>query len=215
MIELRLYNRALVGAALALLAWASPAICLQAARDQRPSEALQPQEPATRLEKLMLRKSVLVVKEAHIIGAVPGLEGTEVRIEALALTVPAERERVFGVRLVRAAPRREAAELSALVDFDELASFKEALDYMLRAATEAKPPDESSAGGAVSTTEFTILTRGGVKAALVQTGRQFTGLVRVGRAGEEGEVSFGIGALGRLRALLSQARDRLVALGAK
>ncbi|HWP44009.1 MAG TPA: hypothetical protein VNO14_12275 [Blastocatellia bacterium] len=173
----------------------------------------QAEEPATKLEKFMLRKNLLLIKETRLIGAVPGLEGTEVRVEAVALSAPSERERVYGVRLVRPVAGKDATGSEGIIDFDEIASFQEALDHMLRAASEAKPPDPSSpASGSI--TELAISTRGGVRCALVQTGRQFTGRLQVRGTAEEAGISFGIGALGRLRSLLGQARERLVALGA-
>jgi hypothetical protein len=63
--------------------------------------------------------------------------------------------------------------------------------------------------------EFAFTTRGGVRAALVQTGRQFTGQLQVSRAAQDGGVSFGVGALGRLRNLIAEAREKLAGLGAK
>jgi len=208
MFERRMHKSVLVGAALALSLCASSAVCGQSPNEPEPV-------PATRLEKFLSRKSLLVIKETHFIGAVPGLQGSEVRIEALALSAPGERERVYGVRLVRPVTRKEAGEQSGIIDFDELDSLQGALDHMLRAVSEAKAPDQSAQESVLPSVEFAFTTRGGVRAALVQTGRQFTCQLQVSRAAQDGEVTFGVGALGRLRSLIAEAREKLADLGAK
>jgi hypothetical protein len=204
-----MHKSVLVGSALVLSLSASAAVC-----GQSPGET-EPPGPATKLEKFLSRKNLLVIKETHFIGAVPGLQGSEVRLEAVALSAPTERERAYGVRLARTVTQKEAGEQAGIIDFDELDSFRGALDQMLRVASEAKLPDESPQGAILPSVELAFTTRGGVKAALVQSGRQFTGQLQVSRATEDGEISFGVGALGRLRSLIAQARDKLVGLGAK
>jgi hypothetical protein len=197
----------LIAASLVLFVWSPQGFCRQSSE----------QEPATRIERFLSRKNVLVIKEARFIGAVPGLQGAEVRIEAMSLGTPGERERVYGVRLLRPATRKDAAEESGIIDFDELASLQEALEFMLRKASEAKAPERSPEATTATGpgVEFAISTRGGVRASLVQTGRQFTGQLQVSRSSEDAGISFGIGALGRLRGLIAEARTLLAEMGAR
>lgn len=200
-------KRVLIAASLVLFVWPPQGFCRQSSE----------QEPATKIERFLSRKNVLVIKEARFIGAVPGLQGAEVRIEAMSLGTPGERERVYGVRLLRPATRKDAAEESGIIDFDELASLQEALEFMLQKASEAKAPDQSpeATTGTGPGVEFAIATRGGVRASLVQTGRQFTGQLQVSPSSEDAGISFGIGALGRLRSLIAEARTLLAEMGAR
>jgi hypothetical protein len=202
------------------------------AADHLPNSAKD--EPATKLEKFMARKNVLIVKDAYSVGSVPGQQGSEVKVEAVVVSAVGEVTKIYGLSLIRFANRASVGErLSAkeavsFVDFDEIASLQNALEYVSKIATEASPEtpgagrppasNDSRAdedGPANSSTEFSLLTRGGLKAGMLQLGRQQTGFIQFNTAAQEVAVFFGIGALGRFRNLVSQARTRLVALGAR
>jgi hypothetical protein len=192
------------------------------------------EEPATRLEKFMARKNVLIVKEAYLVGTVPGQQGYEVKVEVIVLSAIGEVAKIYGLSLIRfsgragAGERMNAGEAITFVDFDEIASLQNALEYLSKIAndigadgnTAARPPasneartDENSITN--SSTEFSLLTRGGLKTGMLQLGRQQTGFIQFNSASQEAAVFFGIGALSRFRNLVSQGRTKLVALGAR
>jgi hypothetical protein len=202
------------------------------AADHSPNAAKD--EPATKLEKFMARKNILIVKDAYSVGTVPGQQGNEVKVEAVVVSAAGEVTKIYGLSFIRFASRasggerQNAREAISFVDFDEIASLQTALEYVSKLATEAgaeppvgaRPPalndsrvDEN--GIANSSTEFSLLTRGGLKTGMLQLGRQQTGFIQFNSAAQDAAVFFGIGALGRLRNLVSQARARLVSLGAR
>jgi hypothetical protein len=192
------------------------------------SPVVAKEEPATRLEKFMARKNVLIIKEAYSIGTVPGQQGSEVKVEALVLSAVGEVTKVYGLSLIRFTGRAgaNAREAIVFVDFDEIASLQNALEYVskiageteanaatrLPASTETRP-DESNATN--SSTEFSLLTRGGLKTGMLQLGRQQTGFIQFDSVTPDAVVLFGIGALSRFRNLVSQSRAKLVSLGAR
>jgi hypothetical protein len=202
------------------------------AADNSPVSAKE--EPATRLEKFMARKNVLIIKEAYSVGTVPGQQGYEVKVEAVVLAAAGEVSKVYGLSLIRfagrtgIADRANAREAIVFVDFDEIASLQSALEYLAKVANDtsadgsaaSRPPasneartDENSITN--SSTEFSLLTRGGLKTGMLQLGRQQTGFIQLDTASQDAPVFFGIGALSRFRNLVSQARTKLVALGAR
>ncbi len=193
------------------------------------------EEPATNLEKMLVRRDVLLIKEFFNIGIVPGQQGTEIRIEALAVGVANEPTRRFGLSFIRPAGRGVGADKSGnrdylcLVDFDELLALQNALDTIVktvnsRQAADAESPSRPSTKPDESATsddstgpfqEFSILTRSGMKIGMIQIGRQHTGFVQMNYQASDSGILFGIGALSRLRNLLAQARVKLAGLGAK
>jgi hypothetical protein len=190
------------------------------------------EEPATRLEKFLARKNVLIIKEAYALGTVPGQQGYEVKVEAIVLSAVGEVAKVYGLALVRfsgrAGERANGVEAMTFVDFDELAALQNALEYLTKVASDnnaegsagARPPASSEGRGdennlANASTEFALLTRGGLKTGLSQLGRQQTGFIQFPAASQDTAVVFGIGALSRFRNLVSQGRSKLVSLGAK
>ena len=194
------------------------------------------EEPITNLEKMLIRRDVLIIKEFFNIGVVPGQQGAEVRIEALALSAIGEPTKRYGVSFVRPAARNASGDRSSsrdilcLVDFDELAAIQNALDYISKtvsnsqasADTEAssraatKPTDSKASDDATGPfVEFSILTRSGMKLGMLQLGKQNTGFVQMNYQASDSSVVFGIGALNRLRNLIAQARAKLLSLGAK
>jgi hypothetical protein len=200
------------------------------AADNSPAPAKE--EPATRLEKFMARKNVLIMKEAYLLGTVPGQQGYEVKVEALVLSAVGEVAKVYGLSLMRfsgrSGERPNSVEATTFVDFDEIAALQNALEYLAKVASEggaeanagARPTasgegrgDESSLANA--STEFSLLTRGGLKTGLSQIGRQHTGFIQFTAASQDTSVVFGIGALSRFRNLVSQGRGKLLSLGAK
>lgn len=206
----------------------------RAKRAADPSPNAVTGEPATKLEKFMARRNVLVVKEAHSIGTVPGQQGNEVKVEAVVVSAVGEVTKIYGLSLIRFAnrasgsERQNAKEAISFVDFDEIASLQNALEYVSKIAGEAsaetnvgaRPPapndsrvDENTLANA--STEFSLLTRGGLKAGMLQLGRQQTGFIQFNASAQDAAVFFGIGALGRFRNLVSQARTKLVSLGAR
>jgi hypothetical protein len=200
------------------------------ATDNSPTAAKD--EPATRLEKFMARKNVLIVKEAYALGTVPGQQGYEVKVEAIVVSAVGEVTKVYGLSLMRfggrSGERANSAEAMTFVDFDEIAALQNALEYLAKVAGDsgaeslagARPQvsgegrgDENSLTSA--STEFSLLTRGGLKTGMSQTGRQHTGFIQFTAASQDSSVVFGIGALSRFRNLVSQGRSKLVSLGAK
>lgn len=188
------------------------------------------EEPATRLEKFMARKNVLLIKEAYSIGTVPGQQGSEVKVEAIVLSAAGEVTKVYGLSLIRFNGRAGANTREAIVfvDFDEIASLQNALEYVAKIANDTsaegssatRPPastearsDENNATN--SSTEFSLLTRGGLKTGMLQLGRQQTGFIQFDVTAPDAAVFFGIGALSRFRNLVSQSRAKLVSLGAR
>jgi hypothetical protein len=202
------------------------------AADNSPGAAKE--EPATRLEKFMARKNILIIKEAYSVGTVPGQQGYEVKVEAIALSAVGEVAKVYGLSLIRFAgragtgERANAREAITFVDFDEVSSLQNALEYLSKVANETSAegnaatrppasnearPDENSITN--SSTEFSLMTRGGLKTGMLQLGRQQTGFIQFDSASPDATVLFGIGALSRFRNLVSQARTKLIALGAR
>ncbi len=189
-------------------------------------------EPATKLEKFMARKNVLIIKDAYAVGTVPGQQGNEVKVEAIVLSAVGEVTKIYGLSFIRFAnrtgERQNAKEAISFVDFDEIAALQNALEYVSKIANDAsaessvgaRPPapndsraDETAVAN--SATEFSLLTRGGLKTGMLQVGRQQTGFIQFSAPAQDAAVFFGIGALGRFRNLVSQARTKLVALGAR
>ncbi|MEW6129404.1 MAG: hypothetical protein AB1757_20355 [Acidobacteriota bacterium] len=177
-------------------------------------------EPATRIEKFLHRKNVLLIKEITLIGAVPGQAGSEVRIETLAISQVGEVNKVYGLRITRAAARGDHV---GFIDFDELGALQTAFDYLLKTSGDFKATTVESATATTesrnetlnsASTEMAITTRDGLKFGLIQQGKQQTGFIQINGLSES-TVSFGIGALGRLRNLLLQSRQALVIAGAK
>jgi hypothetical protein len=202
------------------------------AADNSPSAAKD--EPATRLEKFMARKSVLIIKEAYAVGTVPGQQGTEVKVEAIVLSAVGEVTKIYGLCFIRfanragAGERQNAKEAISFVDFDEIASLQNALEYVAKIANDASADSAVGArapaandgraeetAAASSATEFSLLTRGGLRTGMLQLGRQQTGFIQFNSAAQDAAVFFGIGGVGRFRNLVSQARAKLVALGAR
>lgn len=192
------------------------------------------EEPATRLGKFMARKNVLIVKDAYTVGTVPGQQGNEVKVEALVLSAVGEVSKIYGLSFIRFAnragtgERQNAGDTICFIDFDEIAALQNALEYVVKVANDAsaespvgaRPPATNEARGdeiamVNSATEFSLLTRGGVKTGMLQLGRQHTGFIQFNAAAPDAAVFFGIGALGRFRNLVSQARTKLIALGAR
>ena len=189
------------------------------------------EEPATKLEKFLARKNVLIIKDTFAIGSVPGQQGAEVKIEVLVLSAAGEASKIYGLSLRRFANRTNAGERQNLneaisfIDFDEMASLQNALEQMVKAANDlsgetnaaARPnaANEAENEALNSSTEFSLTTRGGLKTGMLQVGRQQTGFVHFSVASQDAAVFFGIGALGRLRNLIAQARAKLTALGAR
>lgn len=186
-------------------------------------------EPATRLEKFLARKNILVIKEVATVGMIPGQQGAEVKIEALRLSVVGEAAKAYGLSFTRSAQRANAGERQGLkeavcfVDFDELGSLQSALDAIVKAANETSATGDAGTSAAasgdgaqgVSATEFVLNTRGGLRVGMLRAGRQQTGFIQIGEPSSEASIYFGIGALGRLRNLVAQARGNLVTLGAR
>ena len=189
------------------------------------------EEPATKVEKFLARKNVLLVKEAYSIGSLPGQQGAEVKVEAIVLSATGEAAKVYGLSFIRFANRdgvrQSPREAIGFIDFDEVTALQNALDTIVKAAdlnsetnAVAKTPaaneprsDEGAALG--SATEFSLTTRSGVKTGMLQLGRQQTGFIQFNVEAQDATVFFGIGALGRLRNLIAQARTNLLALGAR
>lgn len=228
-----MFYRQLIFMLLIVVLGTGPAPARQALKDdsekERAKRAAEPapanEEPATRLEKFMARKNVLLIKDAFAVGTVPGQQGYEVRVEALVVSAAGEAAKVYGLSLIRLAGRAGAGERSIeavrFVDFDEIAALQNALEYLAKVAGESAPegsvtarpaaPGEES--GLSGSTEFSLQTRGGLKTGMLQIGRQQTGFIQF--AATDNTVVFGIGALSRFRNLVAQARSRLVALGAR
>lgn len=193
---------------------------------------LAKEEPATKLEKFMARKNVLIIKDAFAVGTVPGQQGNEVKVEALVLSAVGEVTKVYGLSFIRLAnrtsERQNAGEAIGFIDFDELAGLQNALEYLAKVANDAsaetgvggQPPTTNDSRGEETAvvnaaTEFSLLTRGGLKSGMLRLGRQHTGFIQFNAATPDRAVFFGIGALGRFRNLVSQARTKLLALGAR
>jgi hypothetical protein len=198
------------------------------AADSSPGAAKD--EPATRLEKFMARKNVLIMKETYGLGTVPGQQGYEVKVEAIVLSAVGEVAKVYGLSLMRfsgrAGERPNSVEATTFVDFDEIASLQNALEYLAKVAGDsgaegnagARPPAEGrgdESGLANALTEFSLLTRGGLKTGLSQIGRQQTGFIQFTTASQDSSVVFGIGALSRFRNLVAQGRSKLLSIGAR
>jgi hypothetical protein len=194
------------------------------------------EEPATNLEKMLIRRDVLLIKEFFNIGIVLGQQGAEVRIEALALSALGEPTKRYGVSFVRPAARNATSDRSSsrdvlcLVDFDELAAIQNALDYISKTVSNSQSAAETESSSRTATKpaeattnddaagpfmEFSILTRSGMKIGMLQLGKQNTGFVQMNYQASDSSIIFGIGALNRLRNLITQARTKLLALGAK
>jgi hypothetical protein len=191
----------------------------------------QRDEPATRVEKFLARKNVLLTKETYAIGSIPGQQGAEVKVEALVLSAAGEAAKVYGLSLIRfsnrAGERQSQREVVGFIDFDEVTALQNALDAVVKAAeanseanAAAKNPaandsrtEESQNSGPA--TEFSLTTRSGLKTGMLQIGRQQTGFVQFKVEAQDATVFFGTGALGRLRNLIAQARSKLLSLGAR
>lgn len=194
-------------------------------------------EPATRIEKFLLRKNVLLTTEHLIIGSVPGQQGAEVRIEALVVSVAGEAAKAYGLVLARAArqasERAGAREATCFVDFDELEALQNALDAIARYADEPRlrggtelsapatndsatnDPAANNRDRQVWTKELSLQTRGGLRVGLAQSGRQLLGFLQIGSPEPEAGIAFGIGAIGRLRLHVAQSRRQLAEMGAR
>lgn len=194
------------------------------------------EEPATYLEKMLVRKDVLVIKEFFNIGIVPGQQGTEIRIEALSLAVAGETQKRYGLSFIRPAGRNVGSDRQGgrdyfcFVDFDELPAIQNALDYIIKTVNnnQASLDTESSVRSSTKPIEpatnedatgpfleFSILTRSGMKIGMIQIGRQNTGFVQMNYQASDTSIVFGIGALSRLKNLIGQARTKLMTLGAR
>ena len=65
------------------------------------SQSVAKDEPATRLEKFMARKNVLIIKDVYSVGTVPGQQGNEVKVEAIVLSAVGEVTKIYGLSLIR------------------------------------------------------------------------------------------------------------------
>jgi hypothetical protein len=188
-------------------------------------------EPATRVEKFLARKNVLLIKESYTIGSLPAQQGAEVKIEALVLSATSEAAKVYGLSVTRfsnrAGERQSLPEGVGFIDFDEVTALQTALDAIVKAAEQtseaanggrsSEATAQANGEGAASgpATEYALTTRGGLTFGMLQLGRQQTAFLRLNLEAQDATAFFGIGALGRLRTLIAQSRSRLLSLGAR
>lgn len=170
------------------------------------SAADQTAAASTDYEAFAARKGVLLTKDFYQIGSMSGSYSASVKVVALASSTP-EGIRVYAVRL-EMPPRGKNDETQiGVLDFDELESMVQSLDYMI--ALSGQMQNE-----AYEYREVDFTTRAGVKVGFYQSGKAQSGYLYVNGYASNGHMFLAIPQLEELRILLQRAVEKLRSLGA-
>ena len=134
-------------------------------------------EPATKLEKFLLKKGKLIVKNFNNAGKISGQYGTSITIDALTIYEPGnESQKIRGLRVEVEGGGRFETSSSSFLDMDEIESLSQAISYMI-------PLLKKWEGSSREYTEVIFSTKGDFQLGFYQQGNKVQGFAKSGLIG--------------------------------
>ena len=165
-------------------------------------------EPATKFEKFVSRKGSVIIKDFYEIGTLEGDYLTRATLTAIVVSEPGKTDKVYALKFERPATSEYGIDQTGVIDFDELVSLQDALDYMAKTAAQLKTESRPY-------TEVVFQTRGGLQAGFYQKVNEQKGFVQLNNYGKDNLVAFPVEKISAFRDLVSEARSKLASQGAK
>jgi hypothetical protein len=150
----------------------------------------------------------VIVKDFYEIGTLEGEYYARAKLTAVVVSQPATPDKVFALKFERPATGQYEIDQTGVIDFDELVSLQDALDYMAKTANQLKSESRPY-------TEVVFQTRGGLQAGFWQKVNEQKAFVQLNNYGKDNLVAFPVEKLSAFRELVTQARSKLASQGAK
>ena len=159
--------------------------------------------PATELENFELQTNTIIVKGFSLVGTV-ALENTTLSVHAQEANDVSHSQKAYGimVELSGASQANAPARISLVVDYDELDSLNDAIDYVSKVTWGVTELNTFEAGYTTKS-GFRVIAHSDRRQSAVNTFIQFGGLSRI-------QVS--LDQLNQLHSLITQAKAALDAL---
>lgn len=180
---------------------------------QRPAskdlESKEEEKGATKVERFLSRKGVLIVRDYHSIGSLEPRFGNPIELKAIKLYTPGEEKNAhFGVRFEREASERYGSDSIVWLDYNEAKDVAKSLSYMKDMATKM-------ANKSVEYTEVEFRTKGDFSVGFYQSGTNQKAFARLSRYGSDALAHFQMSQMQELHDLVESAVQKLQTLGAK
>lgn len=166
----------------------------------------QSEKTLTEYEAFAARKGILLIRDFYDIGSLSGSYAGKVRIVALVLSVPGGDE-TYAIRLEMPPVDKYNKTQIGVLDFDELESMVQSLDYMITLSERMRNENHEYR-------EVDFITKAGIKIGFYQADQKQGSYLYVNNYASNGHIFFPVSKLPELRALLQQALEKLKALGA-
>jgi len=168
------------------------------------SPVMAEQEPATQLERFMGERGRIVVKEFYDVGRFLGPAGIKMMVRGLVIYQPGG-IRLYGLRIgVKSLLEEEG---SCFLDFKEVASLLEALDYIIGLSKKWASVEKEY-------TEVIFSTEGGFEIGFYQEGLKQKAFCEVGRVGSI-SIPLEMKDLETIKLLVDKGLVKLKSLGAE